>query len=111
MRRLVWFVIAACSSSGVQTRHEARDHKTQVQPAPRPPDDHECDALIAHAVELRMNELPAISDAHVPTAADRDYVQGELRAAFGPECHRVTRAAYQCAMAATTTAELTACDR
>lgn len=109
MRRLVWVVLVACSGPRAETPHPKHDEIAQAEPPTRGPDDRECDALIAHAIELRVRELPP--DARAPTAADRETSAGELRAAFGPDCHKLPRTTVQCALAAETTAAMTSCDR
>jgi hypothetical protein len=82
-------------------------------PTPPPPTTHvdagpsaaECDALIAHAIDLDAHER---APAAAPTAAER----AQLRAALDPfvdECAGLRRADYACAIAAASTAQLAAC--
>jgi hypothetical protein len=69
------------------------------------PTDDECDALIAHAIELQTP-----GDAGLDSA-ERTTLTGEVRARVLARCRATPRATYHCAMAATTTDELTRCDR
>ncbi len=69
------------------------------------PTDEECDALITHAIELQTP-----GDAGLESA-DRTKLTGEVRARVLTRCRATPRPTYRCAMAATTTDELTGCDR
>ena len=69
----------------------------------------ECDELIAHAAALAGAARGSGSAA--PTAAEVDGVAATLRADLGVRCAALPRAAYLCALAAGTLAELTACER
>jgi hypothetical protein len=66
-----------------------------VAEAPISQDD--CDALVTHAVEVVK-----------PDATDDD--RAVARADMHRDCKGMTRASYQCGMAATTRAALEACD-
>jgi len=69
----------------------------------------ECDELISHAVTLAGSDHGSGSAA--PTPAELDEVASSLRADLGVRCAQLPRAAHACAMAATTLAELAACER
>ena len=113
MRWFTWVFVVACSSSASTPTHP--------QPQPQPqrtdasvataagPTAHECDALITHAIELGMAHQRATRPPdQLPTEADREALRTRLRP-YADECRTLPRDAYRCAIAATTTAELTGC--
>lgn len=79
------------------------DEPTRVGSGPGPTDE-ECDALIAHAIDLRTP-----GDAGIGSA-DRATLTGEVRDRVLKRCRAMPRATYRCAIAATTTAAFTGCD-
>jgi hypothetical protein len=66
---------------------------------------------VAHAIDLRIAEQRTIPDAGVATDADLQQVREQVTAALGADCHTLSRDAFRCAIAATTTRALVACDR
>lgn len=74
---------------------------------PTTPTEGECAALIAHAVELGVI---ARTPDQVPTPDELVTIRTELDAALRPGCRALTRLQYACAMAATATDALVACD-
>lgn len=110
---LALLVIAGCPGAPSEPAHprggSARaDAGVPVPPAG--PSDAECDQLVAHALELQLAELRATKPAdQLPDAAEVDKLRAELRAA-DPGCKDLSRAAYRCALAAKTLAELAGCD-
>ena len=88
-------LVVACSAPAA-TRPVSPPPPDARTGAPAPISDAECDALVAHAVEL---------------VGTTDELRAELRKTTPrPSCRELSRAAYTCAMAATTTAALVACD-
>jgi hypothetical protein len=74
------------------------------------PTERECDALVAHAIALRVAELKQTLPAEqVPTDAEQAALGAELRGQFLADCRRGTRRGYDCAIAANTLAELGGC--
>jgi hypothetical protein len=73
-------------------------------PAPAsPPTGDECDALVAHAIELIERERT--DDAHLP-AGER----ANLRALADGRCREMSRPSLTCALAATSADAFMACD-
>jgi hypothetical protein len=76
-----------------------------------PPSEHECDALIEHAVELGVLERAAKQgDSGALIANDQHALAADLTARFRPDCRTLPRSRYACAMAATTLDVLASCD-
>jgi hypothetical protein len=72
------------------------------------PDERECHALVAHAVTVEVARLrQAKPPGQMPTDAEIATVTAELQA--DPACRTLSRAAYDCAMAAKTLAEIEGC--
>jgi hypothetical protein len=65
-----------------------------------------CDPLIAHVIVLAAAERPA---EQRPTDAERAAIDKQLRETWSPACQRMTRKGYDCALAATTLAQLDGC--
>jgi hypothetical protein len=127
-RALLWVVLgaatAAASASACSGGSGASGGHTPHPPAPTadagagsgsaaastaPLTVRECDDLIAHAVALAG--VARGSGSAAPTAAELDGVAASLRSGeLGVRCAALSRAAYRCAMAASTTAGLAACD-
>jgi hypothetical protein len=79
-------------------------------PAAAPPTERECEALIGHAIALRVAELErTLPPEQVPTEAEQAALEAELRGKFVADCRDGTRDGYDCAMAARTLAELAGC--
>ena len=74
-------------------------------PAEVGPTDDECDALIAHALDLQTP-----GDAGLESA-DRTQLTGEVRDRVLTRCRAMPRVAYRCAIAAMTTDAFVGCDR
>ncbi|HWO25404.1 MAG TPA: hypothetical protein VNO30_41975 [Kofleriaceae bacterium] len=86
------------------------DNRTPVPPTAAAPTERECDALVAHAIALRVAELAQTLPAEqVPTEAEQAALGAELRGQFLADCRRGTRRGYDCAIAAKTLAELGGC--
>ena len=110
MRIAIVGLVAAC---GARANPQPTPHPATppiVAAGPEAPTDRECEQLIAHTVELRVGELRATKPAQVPTDADQDAARRDIAASLGTDCRRISRAAYACAVAAKTTAELVGCD-
>lgn len=110
----VALALAACSGgSGGGGGHPTRPVPATVDAgAPvgaAPVTVRECDDLIAHAVALAGSARGSGSAA--PTPAELDAVAASLRADLGVRCASLAREAHRCAMAATTLADLAACER
>jgi hypothetical protein len=80
-----------------------------AQPTPPSPGERECDELITHAVVLGIDEKRERPDEPRSTEADHEAVRHKLHEDFMAGCRTLSRAAYQCAMAATQLAELARC--
>lgn len=74
-------------------------------PAPTSPSTAECEVLVAHAIDLDARTRDA---AAAPTDAEREQLRTALRP-FIDECRALSRASYQCGIAATTPAQLISC--
>jgi hypothetical protein len=110
VRSLVWLVFAACGGATTPTsppHHPAGSD--QLPPTASGPSERECDELIGHAVALGIDEHATRPADRRPTDADRDTVRASLGADFAPECRKLSREGYRCAIAARTLADLGAC--
>ena len=111
MRWFTWVFVVACSSSaGTPTHPHAQAGPTDAGVAMAAgPTESECEALITHAIELGMDHQRATQPPdRLPNEADREALRTRLRP-YADECRTLPRDAYRCAIAAKTTAELTAC--
>jgi len=105
---------AACSSGGGGHPRppgpaSAPDAAIPVA-APAGPTEPERDALIAHAVALRAAQLAGtLPPDQLPTEAEQAALRAELRGRFLADCRGGTRRGYDCAIAASSLAELAAC--
>jgi hypothetical protein len=111
LRAVAVVMVTACSSGGGRTRppHPTggdTQGKGEVVPGPAAPSERECDELIAHAVAIRIAELPP---EQTPSEAEQTALRGELHAAFLAPCRAGSREGYACGMAAKTLAELEGC--
>jgi hypothetical protein len=76
------------------------------------PTERECEALIAHAITIRVAELgKTLPPEQVPAEAERNALAAELRGKFLGECRGGTRRGHDCAITAKTVAELGDCQR
>jgi len=112
-KHLALVALVACSGGGGGTTgHGTGPTTARVDAgapiAAAPLTVRECDELIAHAVALAGAARG--SGSAVPTAAELDAVAASLRADLGVRCATLPREAARCAMAATTPAELSACE-
>jgi hypothetical protein len=111
---LLAVIIAACGGGHSAPTHphaSAGAHPDAVAQA-GVPDDHECDELIAHAIDLAVSERHAAKPTDpAPSDDDRHAIEHDVRAQLGAACHTLPRAHYSCAMAASTLDALDACDR
>ncbi len=73
-----------------------------IEPAPPRVTDAECDALIAHAVQLGASERKATDD-------EQARVRGEVRGRYIASCRVMSRHGYACALAASSLDALEAC--
>ena len=105
------FVIACSSGTGARTRSPRGEPPPDAAIAPATsPTEAECEALFAHAIALEIAEQRrTLPPEQVPTEAEQTALRDELRSGFLAECRAGSREGYECAMAATTTAELGAC--
>jgi hypothetical protein len=108
MRAWLVALIAACSS-GPEPVHPTPDPGHGSAEAPIA--DAECSGLVSHAVELRVAELHASNAGSALTDADQAQVRDQSQTVFGANCRKLSRAAYRCAIAATTFEAFVACDR
>ena len=108
MRGWLVLLIVACSS-GKPVR--PTPDPGQGSAVGRPIDDNDCTALVAHAIDLRVAEQRAVPDAGVASDADLKEVREQVTAALAAECHSLSHEAFRCALSATTTTALVACDR
>ena len=102
----------ACSSGGGHPRPPPPGQTPDAGPPPAAaaPTERECDALIAHAIALRVAELQqTLPPEQVPTEAEQAALGTELRGKFLADCRGGTRRGYDCALAAKTLAELGGC--
>ncbi len=75
--------------------------------AEAPPNDADCDALLAHTVALAAAERPA----KTVTDDDQAHARADLRAPYLPKCRAMSRAAYLCALSAPSLPSLVDCDQ
>ena len=111
MRRFGWLFVAACSGGAVAPPQPPQqpprhDRAPPVEPAPS---ERECDELITHAVALGIDDEAARAVEPRTTEADHEAVRRGLHDDFAAGCRTLPRAAYRCALAATTLAELAGC--
>jgi hypothetical protein len=71
------------------------------------PSDAECDQLVAHALTLELADRPADQQLGDP---ERDKVLAQAREAQRPACRALSRDAYRCMAAATTSGDLARCN-
>jgi hypothetical protein len=64
--------------------------------AEAPPNDADCDALIAHAVALAAAERPE----HTVNDDDQAHARGDLHAQYAAKCRAMSRSDYLCALSA-----------
>jgi hypothetical protein len=102
----------ACSSGGGGRPQPPGPISTPdaAPPVAVPPTERECEALIGHAIALRVAELAqALPPEQVPTEAEQAALAAELRGKFLGDCRGGSRRGYDCAMAARSLADLTGC--
>ena len=68
--------------------------------------EQDCDALLAHVVKVAIAERPA--DQQIDET-EQAKIRADARPQFLPECRAYDRATYNCALAATATAQIEAC--
>jgi hypothetical protein len=110
VRWIAWLVVAACSSGSSTPGHPQPPPATRDAGAltPAGPGERECDELITHAVALGIDEQ-AGRPAPRATEADHEAVRRALHDELLSGCRTLSRAAFRCAIAATTLAELAGC--
>jgi hypothetical protein len=111
VRWFTWVFVVACSSNpGTPTHPHPQPARSDAGVAMTVgPTEGECEELITHAIDLGMEHQRATQPPdRLPTEADREALRTKLRP-YAEECRALPRDAYRCAIAATTTAELTAC--
>jgi hypothetical protein len=111
-------LLAAC---GGRAAPPAAPAPAEPRPAPAPPpapaDDSpqteaECGALIDHVVDVGIeHQRRTKKPEEVPTDEQVAQIRGEMRTAMTPECLKLDRASFRCAMAATTDTELGVCEQ
>ena len=105
-------LVLACSSGAVHSRPPGPGSAPDAPPpaAASPPTERECEALIGHAIALRVAELErTLPPEQVPTGAEQAALGTELRGKFLGDCRNGSRRGYDCAIAAKTLAELAGC--
>jgi hypothetical protein len=110
VRRIaILITLVACSApSAPPPRPPAPTGPGSAAPPPAVeagPSAAECDALVAHAIDLDARER---GPAAAPSDAERTQLRAQLQP-FVDECAALPRASYACAAAATSTAQLAAC--
>ncbi|MGE0549381.1 MAG: hypothetical protein AB7O24_05070 [Kofleriaceae bacterium] len=107
MRWLIWIAVASCSSGTTTPSKPAPDRSPRDAGtiAAAPPSQRECEALAGHAIELATNER---RDDPPTTATEREQARGKLRA-YVDECMTLPRERFDCALAARSLDQLTAC--
>jgi hypothetical protein len=110
-------LVAACGGrSAPVTAPAAAEAEPAPAPVAAPPDDSplteaECGALIDHVVDVGIEQQRRTKKPEeVPTAEQVAQIRDEMRTAMTPECLKLDRAAFRCAMAAATDAELAVCE-
>jgi hypothetical protein len=108
--RWLLVVVAACGAPARAPVHAQRAPapdaaRAPIEPAPTAA---ECDALVAHAVQLAAADQRAHERDH---ASDDDAarVERDLSVEYGPSCRAMSRAGYRCALAAATLDAFAAC--
>jgi hypothetical protein len=108
---VLWLLVAAACSGGAPARPTRPPPPAPADAAVAPPQaigphptDAECQALVAHAVDLAAQDTPAAK----PTPAEAGSAAQPLRA-FATECGSLSPEAYRCGMQAGTLAAFTAC--
>jgi hypothetical protein len=117
--RIVWSVVLAFSTVGCSNGPVSRPHTPSgsgsavpadapVATGPTAPTEQECEQLFRHVVALHMAEQRrTVPTDQLPTEAEQAQLREEL-AADG-ECRKLRRSELTCALAATTLAEVEAC--
>jgi hypothetical protein len=113
VRFTVWLAFVACSS------HSGKPTPPTGSNAPLPdagavvttpgPSERDCLDLVAHAVEIYVAEVKKTKPTQAPTADETAKIEADLRGHFLAGCRASTLEGQRCAMAATTTTELAAC--
>ena len=109
IRSLCCLLLFACGSAAHGSQPPARPFSPVT--AELPPNERECDALIAHAIDLGLAEQRAAAPDRAATDADGQQIETELRAKLGPACRELARPRYRCAIAAASLDELERCDQ
>jgi hypothetical protein len=108
----------ACGSGAAHQRPPGHGHTPDTAQAgsgagsggAAAPTERECEALIAHAISLRVAELrQTLPPEQVPTEAEQAALGTELRGKLLGDCRGGTRRGYDCAIAAKSLAELGGC--
>ncbi len=106
MRLLLALTVAAgCGHRATPPHPEPVASGRDAVVAEAGPTDEECDALIAHAIDLQTP-----GDAGIGSA-DRTTLSGEVRDRVLKRCRAMPLATYRCAIAAATTVAFTGCDQ
>ncbi len=82
----------------------------QARPAAPAPDDAECQALLAHVVEVANDEhRRTVAPEHAPTPEQLADIRARMAPEFLPMCAQLERADYECQMRAKSRDALVAC--
>jgi hypothetical protein len=107
MRAWLVVAIAACSSGNPPAHPRPEPGSGSAQ---TPSAEIDCAALVDHAIQLRVAEVEKANAATPLTDMDRTQVHDQVASIVAPDCHKLTREAFRCAIAAITTEAFVACD-
>ncbi|MBV8763112.1 MAG: hypothetical protein JO257_37850 [Deltaproteobacteria bacterium] len=109
MRTLVFAVLAACGGGGSHPAPQLPHPRAPAHTSGEAPREElasvvDCDQLFDHVVQLDI-------DAGKLAEPDRVRVRADLASEHGAECRQQPRAVIRCAIGATTSDEVAACDQ
>jgi hypothetical protein len=112
VRWTLWLVVAACSGGSTPPTRPVPPTGTGSAdagvPAASAPTERDCTALVDHAVALGAAERAHRPADQQSTQTEQAQLASRLQP-FTDECRTLTRDQVRCGLAATTIAELTAC--
>jgi hypothetical protein len=109
-------LVAACGGRAAPPAAPAPAVPAPAPAAPAPADDSplteaECVALIDHVLDVGIaHQRRTKKPEEVPTDEQVAQIRGEMRTAMTPECLKLDRASFRCAMAASSDTELAVCE-
>ncbi len=113
MRSLFWLaLLAACPGGGGEPKKPDGSNRpvpADAQVVAPGPSERDCTDQFAHAIEIQLAELKKTKPNQLPTADEVTKLQTELRDQYLGACRAGSLEGHRCAMAATTLAELGAC--